>query len=265
MGKIIRLICLLGFALLLAQTPAPAATQELTPCEQDLNAVLRFLSEDYAGYPRFVERWPGRLEQAIGRARADVVGAEREECDGVIRDLLAIFHDGHLVLHSQFSPAVDMPTPMFYADRAPLGVPMGSDAFLIRVPSFSVSYKTEIDRLLNDCAKEIRSRPYLVIDVRGNTGGGDSTWASLMNPVSDGPLERWPVVWRVSEGNAQAIDAQAERAKAQGAAPAVCATMRSIAEAMRGSHEADLVALGPPMGARCRCRNSGRSRRASAS
>ena len=152
------------------------------------------------------------------------------------------------MLHSQFSPAVDMPTPMFYADRAPLAVPMGSDAFLIRVPSFIVSRKTEIDRLLNDYAKEIRSRPYLVIDVRGNTGGGDSTWANLMNPVSDGPLERWPVLWRVSEGNAKAIDAQAVQAKTQGAAPAVCATMHSIAEAMRGSHEADLVPLGPPMG-----------------
>ena len=60
MGKITRLTCLLGLALLFLQTPAPATTQELTPCEQDLSGVLQLLSDDYAGYPRFVQRWPDR-------------------------------------------------------------------------------------------------------------------------------------------------------------------------------------------------------------
>ncbi len=185
MRKIIWLTSLLGFAL--PQASAAAPTQESTPCELDLNAVLQFLAEDYAGYPRFAKNWPDRLEGAIGRARADVVGVEGKECDRVIRRLLAVFHDGHLGLHSQFSPAVEMPTPMFYEDRSPKAVPLASDAFLVRVPSFAVSYKEELDRLLAKHADEIRTRPYLVIDVRGNTGGGDTTWVNLIEPVLDGP------------------------------------------------------------------------------
>jgi hypothetical protein len=222
----------------------PAHAQEPCPCEEDLDAVAALLVEDYAGYPLFRERAPRELEAALADARRAVTGLEGEACDRAIRELLAFFQDGHLLLHSEHSPAVDMPPPMFFDERAPTLRPLGDDAFLVRAPSFAVHHAPALAELLERHESDLRSRPYLVVDVRGNGGGGDGTWPPLLAPLYGGPMQRWPVLWRATEGNARALEEQADMMERSGASASTCSMARGMARSMRESPQGELVSLG---------------------
>lgn len=234
--------------LALAMFLVPATGRTQSDCERDLEHVISTLEADYPGHLLFKERWPDVWKDAVAHARSLVEERQAAECDAVLRELLAVFRDGHLLLHSDSSPAVDMPPPLFAENRTPKAWALDDETFVVRAPSFAVGYKEALDGLLAQHEQEIRARSLLIVDVRGNTGGGDGTWTELVKPIYAGPMRRWPVQWRVSEGNARALDGQADALAASGnGAAAVCDGLRGIAAAMREERE-PMASLGPQLG-----------------
>ena len=243
-GRLGLALCVLAAcaSLSLAQSQAPSA------CARDLEAVAETLQHNYAGYTHAKKMLGKRLDEALAAARKAAVGASGAKGDAVIRQFLAVFEDGHLLLSSRFSPPVNMPPPLFHAKRAPLARALSDRAFLLRVPSFAIGYKAELDALLEQHKDAIRARATLIVDVRGNTGGADSTWTHLIDPIYSQPMKRWGIRWRPTEDNARAIEEQiAQLRKGSRAPAAVCEAMQQNANDMRKQRHKDLVRLGPPL------------------
>ncbi len=243
--------CCFGLSLGIAALGASSALaqqQSAMNCSGDLEAVGETLKRNYAGYAYATKTLGKRLDVAMSAARRAAVGLERADCDGAIRSFLEIFEDGHLLLTSSFSPPVDMPPPLFQGMRDPLARALSDSAFLIRVPSFAIGFKSDLDALLEAHRGAIKKREILIVDVRGNTGGGDSTWTDLIAPIYTDPMTRWGILWRSTEDNARAIEAQIEplRKSAQ-VSSAVCDAMQLVADGMRENLDQNLAKLGPQL------------------
>ena len=68
---------------------------------------------------------------------------------------------------------------MYYTAKA-----MNDSTFFLRIPSFADS---ESNKIVEKNLKEITSRPYLIVDLRGNGGGNDMNFQTLMALVYSQP------------------------------------------------------------------------------
>jgi hypothetical protein len=66
----------------------------------------------------------------------------------------------------------------------------------LRLPSFDSTYKPVVDSLIAAHGSQLRSIPYLIIDVRGNGGGYTGSYASITPLVYSGPIHEYGTdVW----------------------------------------------------------------------
>lgn len=238
-----------GAALWLAPAGSNLIAQDEVPCDctRDLEAVAEFLKRDYAGYFHAERTLGKKPDAALAAARKATKGASGAECDAAIRGYLKAFADGHLGLQSKFSPTVDMPPPIFYGKREPLARVLSDDAFLLRFPSFAISYKKDIEALLEKHKSDINSRELLIVDIRGNGGGADSAWTEIIAPIYANPMKRWNVQWRPTKGNADAIEEQVRQVRANGNSSPAVESFQKIADGMRAHLKDELAPLGPRM------------------
>lgn len=223
----------------------PARSEDAGECIRDLQAVAKVLERDYVGYAIARDVAGSPIETALSSARELAVSASGADCDIAIRGFLEVFGDGHLLLMSKHSPPVDMPAPLFQGNRAPIARALSDTAFLIRIPHFGIHHKSAVEALLKEREREIRAREILIVDVRGNTGGADSTWTDLVTPIYSKPMDRWGLQWRPTEGNAKAIEGQVDQMRKGGqASAAVCNAYQQIADGMRENLGDKLVKLG---------------------
>jgi C-terminal processing protease CtpA/Prc len=59
---------------------------------------------------------------------------------------------------------------------------------LFRIPSFDLTYKPAIDSLISNAASSLARAHALIIDVRGNGGGGDAAFAGIIPLLYTDPI-----------------------------------------------------------------------------
>jgi len=68
---------------------------------------------------------------------------------------------------------------------------LDDSTLLLSLPSFYSQHKTVVDELIKTNKNKLMSTPYLVIDVRGNGGGSDVTFASIRPLLYTNPFKRF--------------------------------------------------------------------------
>lgn len=76
-----------------------------------------------------------------------------------------------------------------------------NDALLFRLPSFEWSEKKKIDSLITNYKSTISDKPYWIIDLRGNAGGTDYAYNSLLPYIYTNPITVKPDEYWASDGN----------------------------------------------------------------
>ncbi|TCC92004.1 hypothetical protein EZ428_09725 [Pedobacter frigiditerrae] len=76
-----------------------------------------------------------------------------------------------------------------------------NDALLFRLPSFEWSEKKKIDSLITNYKSTLKDKPYWVIDLRGNAGGTDYAYNSLLPYLYTNPIKVKPDEYWASDGN----------------------------------------------------------------
>jgi hypothetical protein len=153
-------------------------------CLADLRWMEDDLARNYAGYEDKILQY-GResFAERAGEARAQAIGAVDEvACDAALWRYLAGFHDHHLLIRSPFSkgpPGLQLPAPLFESAE-PSFLVLSDSTALVRIPSFAVSHGRKVASLMEDHDDDVASRPFLIIDLRQNGGGGDGTFAPLL-------------------------------------------------------------------------------------
>ncbi len=65
---------------------------------------------------------------------------------------------------------------------------LSDQTLLLRIPTFEVSKKCQIDHVLKNNKKRIISHPNLIIDLRNNGGGGDRSWQNIIPFIYTKPI-----------------------------------------------------------------------------
>lgn len=83
---------------------------------------------------------------------------------------------------------------------------LDQDTYYLRVPSFSLSYKKAIDRLMRKNKARIMERPNLILDLRNNGGGADGSYASILPFLYTDPIKSIGVAMLSSPLNISALE-----------------------------------------------------------
>lgn len=175
-------------------------------CLQDLEAIPGFLRANDAGAQQ-----PGTRDQEVRRQAAfDAARRQAEtavddsQCAAILQAYLGAWRKSHLFVRpvnvegssgipqtsaEPLLPSLDLLSPF---------------TVLITVPSFSPAVRVPLAALIEQHRQELQARPNWVIDVRGNGGGNDTSYACLLPwLMADGWLEVSEQVY-VTPANLQA-------------------------------------------------------------
>lgn len=80
--------------------------------------------------------------------------------------------------------------------------PLSAKTLWLRLPDFSVEGRSAIDRLLDENAAALASTPNLIIDLRNNSGGSDSSYRRIVELICTRPIYSPLVEFRATKDNA---------------------------------------------------------------
>lgn len=169
----------------LALFPVVAAAGVAEDCARDLESIPAFLLDnDAGGRDVWAREGAKHFETALSEARTAVAAVTDEPgCTVALRAYLKAWRPGHLGLRG-----AEPPKPAVTRDESPRLRWLSPHSVLLVLPSFSPQWREPIEQLLAKNRADLLKRQNWIIDVRGNQGGADSAYASVMKWT--GPLER---------------------------------------------------------------------------
>ena len=162
-------------------------TQEhspLTGYDQLIRSAILEIENNYAG---FKDKTSGReyQYQAFKTELLEEHIAAREILDSLLNEYTNYFQDDHLFIWNEkdtqeyLEKDID-PTPSFKE--------LNTTTTYLRLPSFDVSFKKDIDSLVYENLTSISKHDNLIIDLRGNGGGQDLAFNALIPLLYTNPI-----------------------------------------------------------------------------
>ncbi len=194
---------------------APAATAQIaaaddSSCVAALDTMAALFQRDYPGYRDKVPGREAELAALTDSVRAIARTSEHHAvCVGqALQPWTRFFRDPHIMVWQAAPPppagtaaqTATAAVPADDPDRPSLTYPDDSTAVL-RIADLDWSYKPAIDSLLAANHARLLATPYLVVDVRGNTGGATSSYAGLIPLLYTRPIRQYGADIWASEGN----------------------------------------------------------------
>lgn len=161
---------------------------------------------DYPGYREKVAGHERQLAALTDSVRAVArTSDEYQICIPALHRWTDFFRDPHITGPWQSAPPKETARgnagqgvskqPVNDPDRPSLQFLDDSSATL-RLPSFDATYKPVVDSVMAAHESQLRSTPYLIIDVRGNGGGYTGSYASVTPLIYSGPFHEAGIdVW----------------------------------------------------------------------
>ncbi|HEX4233812.1 MAG TPA: S41 family peptidase [Caldimonas sp.] len=171
------------------------AGESSAACRGDLDALPSFLAANDTGAPEHIAQQGQAVFDAAladARFRADSIADDRG-CEEVLRAYLRTYRRGHLGVTTidRERDTTAMPAPTVDDAKAPRFRVLSPQTALLVLPTFGDRYAPLIAALVESHRSELRSRPNLIIDVRRNGGGSDSSYAPLL-PILAANTTRTP-------------------------------------------------------------------------
>ena len=177
------------FAALTFLSILPAMSQTREEALAEFDWFTEFVSRNYPGYEIKTQgkahewkAWTDSLRSSVAQ-RPDTLPC-------LIDEYVQRFKDRHLWVNAtdkgkiQFQGLLQRVRARYRAQHKPESInmyytakPMNDSTFFLRIPSFRDSTS---NRMIKDNWKDITSRPYLIVDLRCNSGGDDRFFDALM-------------------------------------------------------------------------------------
>jgi len=164
--------CIFAFGAIFANAQRTLAEQ----CYQDLNAIPSFLLSNDAGAKDTLAKKGGRyFDDAMAKATVKIEHIQSdEECLKILKVYLDAWRVGHIGVggtpqqQNEYSPHVEIKT-------------LSMKTILIAIPNFRDYIRLELEEIQEKQHDLLVSHPNWIIDVRKNSGGNDSSYASLLH------------------------------------------------------------------------------------
>jgi len=205
-GVFCGLVWLASFA-----APFATASTSVTPanrCQADLAEISAFLLHNDAGAEDARAHHGSLIDAALHQAQAESgaltdAAADAAACDAILTAYLRAWRPGHLSVTALAASAA--PAPVAAIDpRLPRVQSLGADTLLLTIPSFNDRYRAPLASLLDQHRSELASHRYWIVDVRGNGGGSDTTYAPLLPWLLDGDYLQHALAYRATAANIRA-------------------------------------------------------------
>ncbi|MDX5421241.1 MAG: hypothetical protein LPK14_03230 [Hymenobacteraceae bacterium] len=180
------------------------AQAQTCDCPESYAYVVQKLETNYAGFQDKVtlenqaayQRLKARTKRKARRAKTT------EACAALIKDWLTFFRDGHVYLSAQGAPSATPAVPL--DTKKPSIQRLDAHSTLLVLPSFRLKYTQAIDSLVSVYAAD--PTPQLIIDIRGNGGGGDRPYFKLLPLLYTRPFEVHGVEFLATKDNSASFE-----------------------------------------------------------
>lgn len=170
-----------------AHLSSPSATGE--SCRAELEALVGLVQRNYSGWDDKQRLHAQHIAKTTGLIRQSSVLVQSEtDCTSILHDWLDTVGDRHLGLRPHRIERLQQSLQAEPIDLEPRVTFVDADAVVVKLPSFGANFTAAITQLIEHHRDEITQRRTLVIDLRGNGGGSDASWRSLLPYVLTGPV-----------------------------------------------------------------------------
>lgn len=204
MNTTIRLLNTVSFVLTLiltCQTFSTIKAQECD-CKTDVTFLADRYKKDYSGFQDFKISHPdyeNEFQSFINRSAGvnDVL-----KCHKVIGELVAYLNNGHVVFgaleeNPKFEELYEDDDKNYY----PSLVFPNSATALLSIKTGDIDYKIDLDTLITTHQTKLDTIKHLIIDLRGNSGGGDDTYINVIPFIYTNPIITFGAFLWSSENN----------------------------------------------------------------
>lgn len=180
-------------------------------CAKDLEAIPGFLLENDAGAKDHLAQFGQKhFDDSLAEARVAVLKvSDTDGCEEVLNRYLRAWRKGHLAAAPRpltkpaaVSPAAQTASaPLKHEPRLQI---LSDKTILLTLKSFGDENRTPLIALLQQNHAALAKHPNWIIDVRGNGGGSDSTYDSLLAWLLPDEVVSVGAMWLVTPANLQA-------------------------------------------------------------
>jgi len=178
-------------------TQVTHASEDTTPmtsaeCLGDIDFTAKFLLENDAGIR--AKNWtayPENIQKILDEQKLKANSVTNvKECKEIAEPFIKSIRKGHLYL--QYFTYAEIVQMNKESDEKVTTQKLADDTTYILIPSFDLPIKTQLNKIIQNNQDNITKAPYLIIDVRKNKGGMDTS----MHPVLTllGEAEYWSEV-----------------------------------------------------------------------
>ena len=212
------------FALLILMFSCSVSLAQNCNCKLNFEAVVSQVKSNYAGYNDKVNpKNKKSFYTFTNNLRQKALNLNSiYSCYVVLKTFTNYFKDQHLrvqlgwryrekfpekviAINKQFPKRIVASAPAEKLIQLTSISELDAETMLLRLPSFEWSEKKKLDSLLSTYQKQIKQKPYWVIDLRGNTGGTDYVFSALLPFLYTNPVEILPDEYWSSVGNIEIL------------------------------------------------------------
>lgn len=179
---------------------SPESMAQTCDCEQDLRTMIDKYETDYAGFENLKVEPRSYKKLVSNLLRRSKKSFDLADCERLLTRYINYVDDGHVYITKTVSHPQKQ-APHSTARLNPSFSILSDSTVMIRIPSAELKYRRQIDSLIRSYSPLLTRVPYMIIDVRGNRGGGDAAFSKLKPYLYTRPVIRHLPEFLATPGN----------------------------------------------------------------
>ncbi len=162
---------------------------QVCDCKADVEFLVERYKKDYSGFQDFKishSDYEKQFQSLIDQSAkiSDVI-----KCHDIIGKLIKYLNNGHIVYGVlEENPKFDELYEDDDRDYYPSLIFPDSNTALLTIKTGNMEYKIDLDTLIEAHQTRLDSVVHLIIDLRGNSGGGDDTYSNVLPFIYTNPI-----------------------------------------------------------------------------
>ena len=158
-------------------------------CKTDVAFLADRYKKDYSGFQDFKISHPDYKKQFQSFIDRSTTINDVIKCHEVIGELIAYLNNGHVVFgvleeNPKFEELYEDDDKDYY----PSLVFPDTETALLTIKTGNLDYKIDLDTLIENNISRLDITEHLIIDLRGNSGGGDDTYSNVIPFLYTNPI-----------------------------------------------------------------------------
>ena len=158
-------------------------------CKTDVAFLAERYKKDYSGFQDFKISHPDYKKQFQSFIDRSTTINDVIKCHEVIGELIAYLDNGHVAFgvleeNPKFEELYEDDDKDYY----PSLVFPDSGTALLTIKTGNLDYKIDLDTLIENNKSKLDITEHLIIDLRGNSGGGDDTYSNVIPFLYTNPI-----------------------------------------------------------------------------